>query len=1725
MHNYTLTIRTHQNDFLAKMKDKVPFEGESFDEKFKVHVNGEIEITAKVPISYYDKEKDQFIQNPIWKYLKDEQKVHFERFSPDGEKEYEMDFVLADSTETRSGKQKTMDVKLVSYAIFELSKIGFTGIFNEELIIKEAEETGTVPYLNIDYWMNKLLPLTKNNYDEANNPAGWTYEIDTPNGVLYEEIDEEDPFSGNGFDEKNQPIKEQVEKQRLINKEKSNVYNIVQEISERFSVWAYFEYGYNDFGDIVSRKIIFREESPADSLVSLKYGVNQKSISRQIKREEIVSKMYIEPIENEFDDNGLMTIDRAPGNFLKENFLYNFDYFKEKGVIKDSEEFDHDFAVMSNFVRGQNIQIQRLSDSLLKERVGFFDIEKELSFKELQIDALTETIADFENLRNAFPNKGELRKEPYNPFVSTRSEFGDRFVVDLRRSVGVKATFHKPLQFWITSPNSSWIPVAFNGTENEKTISLSINQETIEVTIKLIKNQHVPSYYDFLVFDKDIEIRGLQFYFDSVGYYTEAIAKYSTMRAELTIEVGELEEKKETSENIISSLEDDISELSQDKQNKIDAFEEKYYYVIKEGNWKNSDFQLRKETKEEIVSIETELKIIPKGFGFNSGSRKINLSQIRLVKKNLNNDVIFNYVEGRDYNLLVGRLGNVFFEIIETGVSAFTYNYIQTGDTTDTSNIFALISDFSEGEEDQEFISLTYSTNMGYEEGYFEINDTNVILSTLKIIPIVAGESKEFELNKDYVYQRFLTEGRIRFQIFTSPPNFSFPQTLEVKYERDNSLPHFFSEAHEVLKTSSIPEVSYSTDYLDLFHLPNQPNQTFDFSDFKLKVGEKVPIIDEELEINIDGFVTEVEYNLNKLSDTKLVVGNYKTRFEDMFKRIAAATEKVVQRSDTYDRVSSTITLKNTFSGDILSKSILENGITLTNSARNTEVIIGDKDGTGILLRDNNVVFENAPPLIHLTGSGIFLSNSFNDNGTRKWSSAITGDGINASHITTGSLDTRAITIWDATDPRFFWNYEGLFAYAQDEGEPDEDNYVRFNGEGLLFYNNGFDALRLDWEGLEINGQDGAIKLTSELGLQVFDGQQPTPQERIQIGRLYVDGTPAGDAYGIRFYDSAGGRTLETDTNGKLWLRDSLSIGTDANNIGISGEGNTSSSVRIWAGGTRAEAPFRVQQDGTLHATQANITGTIIAAVGSIGGWTINTDRISSSGGITLKHSSTATENKIYIGTGTYNNANTSFYVDGSGRMSLKDKLTWDGASLSINGAITATSGSIGGWNISANALTSGSVSINSNTGIIAGPTITGSTVIGGTIKTSANTGNGSTAGVIIDSVSARFYNNSSNEPITRISTEDGTLFGTNVELTGKISSGNYSPNLTGWEIDNSGNAEFNNVNVRGALKSTVFTYEEINAVGGSLVVAPSGVLFEDVINVPVSGNLTIKIKKNYQGQLGFFKSGDILKAQYQEENNINSLILVVTSVDDTNIYYTQYVTTVQSNPNGLATLYTGTPFVSLGQENSGYILLKSTGENLTYGPICDIIVNNSSNQPIRKVRLGDLSELNSDVNIQNLFGNGTVSGYGLYSENTFLTGTLALPNAGITNIGSIDGSVRIWAGSSFANKDTAPFQVLQDGSIASTKGTIGGWGLNNNKISSQVGNCNIELDSSIPQISMAVQTNGTSTRRLVLGDLSNITDGELGSLSGYGLYSDNVYLKGALVAESGFISGILWVG
>jgi len=78
-------------------------------------------------------------------------------------------------------------------------------------------------------------------------------------------------------------------------------------------------------------------------------------------------------------------------------------------------------------------------------------------------------------------------------------------------------------------------------------------------------------------------------------------------------------------------------------------------------------------------------------------------------------------------------------------------------------------------------------------------------------------------------------------------------------------------------------------------------------------------------------------------------------------------------------------------------------------------------------------------------------------------------------------------------------------------------------------------------------------------------------------------------------------------------------------------------------------------------------------------------------------------DGKIYSGTGTYNNTNTPLYLGADGKFSLSNKLTWNGTTLSINGSVISTSGTIGGFTLADSTLTGGNLVLTSTGNISAG--------------------------------------------------------------------------------------------------------------------------------------------------------------------------------------------------------------------------------------------------------------------------------------------------------------------------------------------------------------------------------------------------------------------------------------
>ena len=234
------------------------------------------------------------------------------------------------------------------------------------------------------------------------------------------------------------------------------------------------------------------------------------------------------------------------------------------------------------------------------------------------------------------------------------------------------------------------------------------------------------------------------------------------------------------------------------------------------------------------------------------------------------------------------------------------------------------------------------------------------------------------------------------------------------------------------------------------------------------------------------------------------------------------------------------------------------------------------------------------------------------------------------------------------------------------------------------------------------------------------------------------------------------------------------------------------------------------------------------------------------------------------------------------------------------------------------------------------------------------------------------FYDDNGIE-IARFTTDDAKI-GNILVTKNSIGSGNFVSESEGFKIQDDGYAEFEDVRIRGRISSSVFESDKISAVGGKLYVGNSSVLSTDVN----SSDTTITVEDSV------FNLNEVLTIR----NGDNQEWLLVTDISNAPTYtVTRDVSnTFTTNP----TWSKGTAIVSTGVGGSGFtetgfILLDAISN---YSPFIDINLRESEvyDDVTTKVRLGNLAGITDDLY-------GTLSGYGLYSDNVYLKGKLYAPD------------------------------------------------------------------------------------------------------------------------------------
>lgn len=264
----------------------------------------------------------------------------------------------------------------------------------------------------------------------------------------------------------------------------------------------------------------------------------------------------------------------------------------------------------------------------------------------------------------------------------------------------------------------------------------------------------------------------------------------------------------------------------------------------------------------------------------------------------------------------------------------------------------------------------------------------------------------------------------------------------------------------------------------------------------------------------------------------------------------------------------------------------------------------------------------------------------------------------------------------------------------------------------------------------------------------------------------------------------------------------------------------------------------------------------------------------------------------------------------------------------------------------------------------------------------------------------------------------------------------------SGWKISEDGDVEFNNAVVRGELRTTVLTYQEVQAVSGTMGVFQSaGVLSADLTLPAVpSGTYSIQTKAPNSTNPQIFDNNHIL----QIKNGTQSTWFIIdggfgTSGDG---YY--WLCTYLSGTTDV-TYTTGQAVISYGVSGDGFLLMEAIGTGSPY-----FSVRTHAGAPYttttEHVRMGNLNGWGAYAS--NVYGvaigqyatgksNIVIDDTGILSIKVGTTERIGMTSAGILTIKNSSGNAVFTFNASAGAEFTLPLTLATTGGIYQGTGTF----------------------------------------------------------------------------------------
>ena len=131
---------------------------------------------------------------------------------------------------------------------------------------------------------------------------------------------------------------------RTLSQEKSNRFNLIQELSKVFKIYPQFYIEFDSNGKIIldesgrmKKHVFFMTEKGNKNQLGFRYEKNLSGISRDVNSTSLTTKLFVENVDSELSKTGLCSIQTAEDNISKTSYLLDFSYYTKMNILNEEQ--------------------------------------------------------------------------------------------------------------------------------------------------------------------------------------------------------------------------------------------------------------------------------------------------------------------------------------------------------------------------------------------------------------------------------------------------------------------------------------------------------------------------------------------------------------------------------------------------------------------------------------------------------------------------------------------------------------------------------------------------------------------------------------------------------------------------------------------------------------------------------------------------------------------------------------------------------------------------------------------------------------------------------------------------------------------------------------------------------------------------------------------------------------------------------------------------------------------------------------------------------------------------------------------------------------------------------------------------------------------------------------------------------------------------------------------